>query len=168
MHSWNPNPFEVGILREQNASPFSFYNFSWTEYIFGVMQIDFFHQHFGQHFWIASSRQLGALCSPFLTSSSPTEYSESPDDMTFRTLASVYASNHPRWGIAMMVECFNCKVTLQKIIQNLLRKFEYIIFQQKIWNSSKYGIVQGFEFPRCFCELIYWRKTANTSNMKTS
>merc|ERR1712241_820143 len=27
---------------------------------------------------------------------SPTEYSESPDDMTFRTLASVYASNHPR------------------------------------------------------------------------
>merc|ERR1712183_834153 len=27
---------------------------------------------------------------------SPTEYSESPDDKTFRTLASVYASNHPR------------------------------------------------------------------------
>eukprot|EP00090_Calanus_glacialis_P034114 TRINITY_DN569_c0_g1_i1.p1 TRINITY_DN569_c0_g1~~TRINITY_DN569_c0_g1_i1.p1 ORF type:complete len:495 (-),score=140.55 TRINITY_DN569_c0_g1_i1:78-1430(-) len=27
---------------------------------------------------------------------SPTEYSESPDDRTFRTLASLYASNHPR------------------------------------------------------------------------
>ena len=28
---------------------------------------------------------------------SPTEYSESPDDLTFRSLASVYAANHPRW-----------------------------------------------------------------------
>merc|ERR1711936_1253354 len=30
------------------------------------------------------------------SSSNPTEYTASPDDMTFRNLASVYASNHPR------------------------------------------------------------------------
>ena len=28
---------------------------------------------------------------------SPTEYSESPDDRTFRALASLYADNHPRY-----------------------------------------------------------------------
>ena len=29
----------------------------------------------------------------------PTQYTPSPDDMTFRNLASVYAGNHPRWNI---------------------------------------------------------------------
>ena len=30
-------------------------------------------------------------------SASPSEYSSSPDDSTFRELAIIYASNHPRY-----------------------------------------------------------------------
>ena len=30
-------------------------------------------------------------------SANPTEYTASPDDMTFRTLAREYAGNHPRY-----------------------------------------------------------------------
>ena len=31
------------------------------------------------------------------SSNNPTEYTASPDDMTFRNLAKVYAGNHPRY-----------------------------------------------------------------------
>ena len=36
-------------------------------------------------------------------SANPTEYTASPDDMTFRNLAREYAGNHPRYCVSFII-----------------------------------------------------------------